>query len=110
MGKDKQPREWLKVLRKKKGYTQEQLAERVGISLPGYSLIELGITRPSVETTKKIAKELQFDWVNMFGDNRFSELKDTLLKIENRLRVENSHDASMVRKVIEIMEAMEGKR
>lgn len=59
-------RKWLIELRK--GYSQTQIAEAVGITQQMYSFIELGVRRPSVEVAKKIAAVLGFDWTRFFED------------------------------------------
>lgn len=59
-------RKWLIDLRK--GYSQAQIAEAVGISQQMYSAIELGERRPSVEVAKKIADVFGFDWTRFFED------------------------------------------
>jgi XRE family transcriptional regulator of biofilm formation len=45
-------------LRKKKGFTQEQFAEQVGISLTWLSYIEIGYNKPSLGKIYKMAKVL----------------------------------------------------
>ena len=59
-------RKWLIELRK--GYTQTQIAEAVGITQQMYSFIELGVRRPSVEVAKKIAAVMGFNWTRFFED------------------------------------------
>ena len=49
----------LKKLRKAKGYTQEQLAEKVGIDYKYLSKIENGIHLPNYKTIKKFSDALQ---------------------------------------------------
>ena len=44
----------LKVLRVKKGLTQQQMAERIGISLSGYSRIESGLQKCSTKFLCKL--------------------------------------------------------
>lgn len=59
-------REWLIKLR---GNTsQAEIAKKCGISQNFYSWIELGERRPSVETAKKIAAVLGFEWTRFFED------------------------------------------
>lgn len=62
-------RNWLISLRGK--LTQEQTAKLAGISRSAYSNIELGIRDPSVQTAKKIARELDFDWKLFFDEKCF---------------------------------------
>jgi transcriptional regulator with XRE-family HTH domain len=49
--------------------TQAVLAERVNIDITAIGKYESGERRPSVETAKKIADELGFDWTKFFEDN-----------------------------------------
>lgn len=63
----------LKITRKKKLLTQQQLAELVGVDRTLISKIESGVATPSVTTAKKIAAVLGFDWVRFFEDDSNDE-------------------------------------
>lgn len=58
----------LRVKREAAGITQEQLAEKVGITRQAIGQYETGINRPSVEVAKAIGKELDFDWTEFYKD------------------------------------------
>lgn len=60
-------REWLVTLRGKQ--SQQELAGKIGMSQSGYALIETGDRRPSVQTAKKIASVLGFDWTRFFEND-----------------------------------------
>lgn len=60
---------WLIDLRKTKGMTHEDVSNVCGISRQYYSMIEMGERSPSVETAKKIAKVLDFDWTKFYDDD-----------------------------------------
>lgn len=62
--------EWLKEIRINAKATQESVAALAGIERASYSNIESGERRPSVETAKKIAEALSFDWTRFFPDER----------------------------------------
>ena len=62
-------RDWLISIRVKKGLRQSDVAAAVGISRPSYFNIEAEERRPSVETAKKIAKALEFDWQLFYPDD-----------------------------------------
>lgn len=47
----------IRALRKKKEWTQEQLAKKVGLTKGGISHIERGLHSPGTETLRKIAAE-----------------------------------------------------
>lgn len=59
--------EKLKMLRKKKGLTQQKLAEILGIKQNSYSDWETGKNEPSLENLVKLADlfEVSLDW--LFG-------------------------------------------
>jgi len=59
---------WLKEQRDKKGFTHEDVAERVGISRSYYTLIESGCKTPSVDVAKAIGQVLDFSWTIFFED------------------------------------------
>lgn len=64
----------LKMVRLEKGLTQEQLSKAVGIGRTAISNIECGLSRPSVETAKALAKVLEFDWTSFFEDGDGNEM------------------------------------
>ena len=61
-------RDWLKTIRIDSKLTQAALSERVGIDITAIGKYESGERRPSVETAKKIAAELNFDWTRFYED------------------------------------------
>lgn len=69
-------RTWLKDAREAAGYTQKQIAEKIGIAAPSYNMIENSKTNPRVDNAKKIAELLHFDWTKFFeegGDGNATE-------------------------------------
>lgn len=61
-------RTWLKAIRKEKGLSQKEVAMAVDIAQSSYAGIELGKRNPRVETAKKIAELLGFDWTCFFDE------------------------------------------
>lgn len=59
--------EKIKKVRQLKGYKQEYLAERIGISQKQYSLYESSDSNLEWQTTEKIAKALEIDAVKLVG-------------------------------------------
>lgn len=51
----------IKTARENKGYTQEQLAERLNLSVQHVSVIERGVKSPKMETFVKLANELEIN-------------------------------------------------
>ena len=60
--------------RKKKGYTQEQLAEKIGIGTPNISYFETGKFAPSIETLQKLAQVFGIEIYELY---MFQPLKPT---------------------------------
>jgi putative transcriptional regulator len=67
-------RTWLIDLRKKKGLTQQQVADALTINRSTYALIESGLRNPSPDSAKQIANVLGFHWV-IFFDNEWCDKK-----------------------------------
>ena len=61
-------RDWLIAIREELGYSQKRIAELANISQPSYCNIEKGDRNPAVETAKKIAEALGFDWTRFYED------------------------------------------
>lgn len=84
----------IKMIRKERNLTQEQLAERVDIGTPNISYIETGKFAPSIETMQKIAAALNvtprelydFDDFRNINDIK-KELFDALEKDEKALKI-----------------------
>lgn len=64
----------IKELRKAHKYTQEQLAEKIGIGTPNISYFETGKFAPSIETLQKLA---QVFGVEIYELYMFQPLKHT---------------------------------
>lgn len=65
----------LRTIRHERGMTQEQFAEKIGMSVDFLSLIERGINAPSFETIEQIAHCLRVPVVVLFdfADRRRSQ-------------------------------------
>ncbi len=59
----------IKEKRKTYGYTQEEMAEQVGLSYSYYTKIENGCQTPSLDTLIKIASTLQISMDKLVFDN-----------------------------------------
>ena len=63
--------------RKAKGYTQQELAEKLGITLKSVSYFECGLTYPSQENIFKLAEILDMSLDEyIFSCTRFNDLVD----------------------------------
>jgi transcriptional regulator with XRE-family HTH domain len=85
----------IKALRKSRGFSQEQLAEKSEITPKYLSRLEVGQQSPSIETLGKLAEALNVELWELcdFGhEGTHKELQETLRKIihesdEKKLRV-----------------------
>ena len=59
-------RTWLVGLRGNQ--SQDKLAKKIGVAQSTYAAIETGNRNPSVETAKKIASVMGFDWTRFFDE------------------------------------------
>jgi len=65
-----QVRQKLKTMRLFKGWSQEQMAEKLGYSLSGYTKIERGETNLSLNKLEKFAELLGMDLQELLGVNK----------------------------------------
>lgn len=68
-------REWLVNLRNVQGYTQQDVANAVGIERSSYAMYESGRRNPHVSTAQKIATFLKFDWTIFFEKKSGNKLQ-----------------------------------
>ncbi len=76
----------IQKIRKQKKYTQEQLAELIGIEVPSLSNIETGKYAPSIENLQKLSEVLQVrPWEFYYFENLTEdEMKNELIQALDR--------------------------
>jgi transcriptional regulator with XRE-family HTH domain len=81
----------IRELRKAKGFSQDQLSEKIGIDPKHLSRIELGKSFPYMETLEAVAKSLDVEIKDLF---EFQHLSKEAVSIEgiNRLLQGASHE------------------
>ena len=75
----------IKELRKKAGYTQEQLAELINIETTSLSGIESGRHFPSLTTIEKIANNLHVELKTLFDYNHLQTTDEMKTVIKNNI-------------------------
>lgn len=90
--------EFLKVLRKEKGLTQEQLAEILGVSGRTVSRWETGMNMPDLSILIQVAEFYGVDIKEILdgerkGENMDKELKETLFKVADYSKLEKQKAA-----------------
>ena len=102
--------ERLKKLRKDSGFTQVDVAEKLGISQPAYASWERGIKKPTQENLVKIAQVLNVSVDYLVGNSE--EKSDELDNIELLFRM-NSKGLTDEEKAVfkkELVEFMEKRK
>src|SRR5262245_34041224 len=67
----------VKALRQSRGWTQEQLGERAGISYKFIGEIERGVGNPSVDYLDRLSQALEVDITDLFGSPAKGEFRLT---------------------------------
>ena len=99
--------EFLKQLRKEKGLTQEQLAERFYVSSRTVSRWETGVNMPDIATLIGLADFYEVDVREIIDGERKSEIMkkendDTLKKVAEYATEESKKSKKRIRKIAEI--------
>ena len=87
-------------MRKSKGFTQEQLAEKIGIEPPNISKLENGMHFPQPENIEKIAKVLDVDIQEMFTFELFSQKQIILKQLKEFIENANQKEIEFLYKII----------
>lgn len=94
----------IKTLRKQRGWSQEQLAERVGISTQYVSNIERGKENPTLDLLLRLADGLAVSPTEMF-DFEAEGLDLKALRLEIRSLLE-TRDAERLRSALRVLRAV----
>ncbi len=94
--------EKVKRLRKRRGLTQEQLAELIEISPRNLSNIELGITFAKAETLEKIVKSLNTTTQELFANDHIKTNEELIEKINQYINAiqNNTSQLELVYKIL----------
>jgi transcriptional regulator with XRE-family HTH domain len=102
----------IRSLRHQRGWSQEDVAKRLGISIPAFSKIETGITDVNLSRLEQIASIYEINIVQLLGLNLSETEKqysgmNTIQKKLNERDVEIAH---LQRKVIELYEELHNQK
>lgn len=90
----------IKEVRNKKGITQYQLAELVGIDPKHMSHIETGRSFPKADLIEKFAKALDIEYTELFNTEHLQERKVLLNRINQYLEKATDKDLKIIYKII----------
>jgi transcriptional regulator with XRE-family HTH domain len=101
----------IRILRHQHGWSQEDIASRLGISIPAFSKIETGVTDVNLSRLEQIANIYEVSVVQLLAiDNEQVEAAPSHLNlIQKKLSDRETEIASLQRKVIELYEELRNK-
>jgi len=97
----------IRLLRHQKGWSQEDVAKRLDISIPAFSKIETGITDINLSRLEQIAKLFEMTVVQLltFNDSEQQEKYVSELEtITKRLQERETEVIDLQKKIIELFE------
>lgn len=99
----------LKQIRIKKGFSQKEIADRLGVSQPSYAQYENGKRNPKKETIKKMAdalevpiQELDASLQNMEKLLELVKLKNSMLEIQKEHENDNREGMEEIKNVLQM--------
>jgi transcriptional regulator with XRE-family HTH domain len=90
----------IRELRKRRGLTQEQLAEKLGVDQKHMSKIELGKSYPSLDRLILISESLGVSLPDLFEFMHTTSKEDRSQKIEEMLLLLNEKDQRRIFKIV----------
>jgi transcriptional regulator with XRE-family HTH domain len=94
----------IKQLRRRRGYTQERLAERMDINAKYLSSIERGVENPTLDLLVRLAHSLEVDLHELFQGAPDEEPPERLRRTIDRFVAEM--DAEELSRLVRILEAL----
>src|ERR1700744_4728072 len=102
----------IKILRQKHGWTQEDVANRLGISIPALSKIETGATDVNLSRLEQIADIYEITLLQLL--NVYNEdLEPVILNsdvLKKKLSAQEAEISQLQRKVIELYDELYNKK
>ncbi|GAA4511964.1 hypothetical protein GCM10023173_05370 [Sphingobacterium thermophilum] len=102
----------IRLLRHQKGWSQEDVAKRLDISIPAFSKIETGITDVNLSRLNQIAKLFNLSLVELLSTSDANEEKEKFAEInelQQRLQAREAEVIELQKKVIDLYEQLHKK-
>lgn len=98
----------IRQLRHQKGWSQEDVAKQLHLSIPAFSKIETGITDINLSRLDQIAQlfDLPVTALLTLGTSQPDSNSETLAKLNSKLRERELEVADLQKKVIELYEKL----
>lgn len=101
----------IRALRHQHGWSQEDVANRLGISIPAFSKIETGVTDINLSRLEQIANIFDINVVNILAlDNEEADMRPSSLSVAQKKLIDRESEiAGLQRKVILLYEELRNK-
>jgi transcriptional regulator with XRE-family HTH domain len=99
----------IRLLRRERGWSQEDVAKRLNISIPAFSKIETGITDVNLSRIAQLAALFKLSVVDLLANDRStatSAYHEDLNQLNEKLRRRENEVISLQKKVIELFETL----
>nr|WP_294948439.1 helix-turn-helix transcriptional regulator [uncultured Mucilaginibacter sp.] len=103
----------IRLLRHQKGWSQEEVAKRLDISIPAFSKIETGITDINLSRLEQIAALFEMSVVALLTYNETEQDQKIATELENvnkKLMDRETEVIDLQKKVIELFEELRHKK
>lgn len=102
----------IRTLRHQRGWSQEDVANRLGISIPAFSKIETGITDVNLSRLEQIANIYEITVVQLLGLGLTESEKQysSMSAAQKKLNAREAEIAELQRKVIELYEELHNRK
>ncbi|MET3980624.1 transcriptional regulator with XRE-family HTH domain [Mucilaginibacter sp. UYP25] len=103
----------IRLLRHQKGWSQEEVAKRLDISIPAFSKIETGITDINLSRLEQISVLFEMSVVQLLTYNEVEQDKQIASELENvnkKLMDRETEVIDLQKKVIELFEELRHKK
>ncbi len=102
----------IRLLRHQKGWSQEDVAKRLDISIPAFSKIETGITDVNLSRLNQISKLFELSLVQLLSTSETEEDKeklDIVNDLSQKLQLREVEVIELQKKVIDLYEQLHKK-
>ena len=103
----------IRILRHQHGWSQEDIASRLGISIPAFSKIETGITDINLSRLEQISALFEMSVVQLLTYNEVEQDQKIASELENvnkKLMDRETEVIDLQKKVIELFEELRHKK
>lgn len=99
----------IRLLRHQRGWSQEDVAKRLDISIPAFSKIETGITDVNLSRLNQIANLFELSLVQLLSTTDTEEEKqimDEMKELNKKLQTRETEIIELQKKVIDLYEQL----